>query len=136
MSDQVFKAGDFNKGKMNEIFKTANGKECAIISHKQFGEFYLISKSEFDLGVYDAWSKCDGVIEYLQEKGVLLSVLQRDINIGNDKELQRLINSFYGIGFNSLLGVQSFLNGVIKMEYANELLKKGFTEADIANLTC
>lgn len=40
----MYKAGDFTNGKMNEIFKSANGMDGALISHKQHGNFVLISE--------------------------------------------------------------------------------------------
>lgn len=42
-----FKAGDFTNGKMNEIFKSAE-RESVDISHKQFGDFVLVSKRSLE----------------------------------------------------------------------------------------
>lgn len=41
-----FKAGDFTSGKMADIFKACYIRDIAVISHKQFGESYMIP-SEF-----------------------------------------------------------------------------------------
>jgi hypothetical protein len=42
-----FRAGDFTSGKMGQIFKEVfMGRETTIINHKQFGECYVIPKTE------------------------------------------------------------------------------------------
>ncbi len=49
MSDYInnFKAGDFTSGKMGEIFKGVfMDSRTTIINHKQFGDCYVIPKSE------------------------------------------------------------------------------------------
>ena len=53
MSEQtIFKAGDFTSGKMGQIFKEAfMGLETTTINHKQFGDCYLIPKSEMKQAV-------------------------------------------------------------------------------------
>ena len=48
----IFKAGDFTSGKMGQIFKEAfMGLETTTINHKQFGDCYLIPKSEMKQAV-------------------------------------------------------------------------------------
>jgi hypothetical protein len=47
----MFKASDFVKGKMNEIFMEAHGAS-APVKHQNFGEFELISSMKLDGMIY------------------------------------------------------------------------------------
>lgn len=48
---KTFKAGDFTSGKMNEIFRSAAGRFSSgvKITHKQFGEYRLMSTDNIDV---------------------------------------------------------------------------------------
>lgn len=85
----MYKAGDFTNGKMNEIFKKC-GAECAVkVSHKQFGDTFLLSEDFV----------ADSAIKMLLSNSKF-NDFYRDslVDLSRDEQLQE-VSEYFGINF-------------------------------------
>ena len=97
-----FKAGDFTSGKMAAIFKACFFRDVAHISHKQFGNAYLVPEDIVRVAALCNWLKMPGVLDYIEN---FLSMSAEDFSKQDIDYQKHSIEDFYQEEFNDWLDI-------------------------------